>query len=164
MMLYTNYESSGSCSFRQEDFCEVWSKFNEWFQRRSCLNEKVYARTHSRTDGQRKRDCHNSSLCALCAQVSYKIKLSVIHSTFILCLQFILYKLALAIFRWCWWDYIVQQQVMLPKNKVWQRSYNLMPFCVLLWGRGWISHGNFEDISNVRQRFRNAAECDIIQP
>jgi len=71
-MLYTKYESSRPCSFRQEDFwklhienlffypmtylcnfgrgpprdhsCEVWSKCNEWFQRRRCLSKKVYAR------------------------------------------------------------------------------------------------------------------------
>jgi len=30
MMLYTKYESSGPCSFRQQDFfsCEVWLKSN----------------------------------------------------------------------------------------------------------------------------------------
>jgi len=79
MMLYTKYESSGPCSFRQEIFwklhfenllltpwptyatnqnhlnnfgrgpprdhsCEVWSKSNEWFQRRRCLSNKVYRR------------------------------------------------------------------------------------------------------------------------
>jgi len=90
-MLYTKYEISGPCSFRQKDVltlhfeniflphdllmqptgtvwttlveehsCEVWSKSNEWFQRRSCLNEKVYACT----DGRRTKDCHNSSLWA----------------------------------------------------------------------------------------------------
>jgi len=33
--------------------CEVWSKSNEWFQRRSRLNEKVNAVTHALTeDGQ----------------------------------------------------------------------------------------------------------------
>jgi len=95
MMLYTKYESSGPCSFRQEDFwklhfenlffypvtnyatnqnhlnnfgggppwdhsCEVWSKSNEWFQRRRCLSKKVYGRrtTHdarrtTHDDGQR---------------------------------------------------------------------------------------------------------------
>jgi len=30
--------------------CEVWSKSNEWFQRRSHLNEKVNALTHALTD------------------------------------------------------------------------------------------------------------------
>ena len=78
-MIYTKYESSGTCSFRQEDFenrilktyfltpwptyptnqnhlnnfgrgpprdhsCEVWSKSNEWFQRRRCLSKNVFAR------------------------------------------------------------------------------------------------------------------------
>ena len=78
-MLYTKYESSWPCSFRQEDYWklhfenlfltawptyatnwnglnnfdrgplrdysyEVWSKSNEWFQRRRCLSKKVYAR------------------------------------------------------------------------------------------------------------------------
>jgi len=56
MMLYTKYESSGPCSFRQEDFwkwgtprdhsCEVWSKSNEWFQRRRCLSKKSLRTTH----------------------------------------------------------------------------------------------------------------------
>jgi len=76
MMLYTKYESSGHCSFRQEYFfklhfenllfdpvtylCnqsepfdrgpprehsfEVWSKSNEWFQRRRFLSKTVYGR------------------------------------------------------------------------------------------------------------------------
>jgi len=86
MMLYTKYESSGPCSFRQEDFwklhfenllfdpvtylcnqsepfeqlgrgpprdhsCLVWSKSNEWFQRRRCLSKKVYGR-RTMHDGQ----------------------------------------------------------------------------------------------------------------
>jgi len=49
--------------------CEVRSKSNERFQSRRCLSKKVYARrtTH---DGRRTKDCHKSSLWAICAQVS----------------------------------------------------------------------------------------------
>jgi len=32
--------------------CEVWSKYNEWFQRRRCLSKKVYGR-RTTDDGQR---------------------------------------------------------------------------------------------------------------
>ena len=46
-----------------DHFCEVWSKFNEGFQSRSRLNEKVYAHT----DERRTKDCHNSSLSTLCS-------------------------------------------------------------------------------------------------
>jgi len=33
--------------------CKVWSKSNEWFQRRRCLSKKVYGRRTSTDDGQR---------------------------------------------------------------------------------------------------------------
>ena len=33
--------------------CEVWSKSNEWFQRRRCLSKKVYGRRTTTDDGQR---------------------------------------------------------------------------------------------------------------
>ena len=36
-----------------EHSCEVWSKSNEWFQRRRCLSKKVYARRMTTHDGQR---------------------------------------------------------------------------------------------------------------
>jgi len=32
--------------------CEVWSKSNEWFQRRRCLSKKVYRRRTTNDDGQ----------------------------------------------------------------------------------------------------------------
>ena len=38
----------------------VWSKSNEWFQSKSRLKEKVYARTHARTDGRRTKDRHKA--------------------------------------------------------------------------------------------------------
>jgi len=38
--------------------CEVWSKSNELYQRRSRLNENVFARTHAHTVGRRTNDCH----------------------------------------------------------------------------------------------------------
>ena len=98
MMLFTKYESSGHCSFREEDFlklhfknliltqcpnyatkwnglnnfgretpgdhsCEVWSKSNERFQRKSCLKKLL---THRRTDA---RTTVNGP-SQLCAQVS----------------------------------------------------------------------------------------------
>jgi len=54
----------------RDHLCEVWSKSNEWSQRRSRLNENVYARTHAPADdGQRTKDCHNSSLWALCGKL-----------------------------------------------------------------------------------------------
>jgi len=59
-MLYTKYESSRPCSFRQEDFWKLHFEnlffdpvtYNEWFQRRRCLSKKVYAR-RTTDDGQR---------------------------------------------------------------------------------------------------------------
>jgi len=38
---------------RSDHFCEVWSKSNEWFQRRRCLSKNVYARRTTTDDGQR---------------------------------------------------------------------------------------------------------------
>jgi len=32
----------------------------------------MHTRMHARTDGRRTKDCHNSPICALCAQVSQK--------------------------------------------------------------------------------------------
>jgi len=55
--------------------CEVWSKSNEWFQRRRCLSKKVYGRRTTDDDGRRTKPGHNSSPWALCAQVSLKYKL-----------------------------------------------------------------------------------------
>jgi len=44
--------------------CEVWSKFNKWFQRRCCLKKLLtHGRTHARTDaGRRTLKDHKSSL------------------------------------------------------------------------------------------------------
>ena len=45
--------------------CEVWSKSNEWFQRRSRLNEKVNTLTHWRTtDKGVSQKLTRSSLCS----------------------------------------------------------------------------------------------------
>ena len=43
--------------------CEVWSKSNEWFQRRRCLSKKVYGRrtTHDGRRTTRTNTGHNSS-------------------------------------------------------------------------------------------------------
>ena len=46
--------------------CEVWSKFNEWFQRRICLCKKVYARLTTHAARRRTKAGHNSSPWALC--------------------------------------------------------------------------------------------------
>jgi len=53
--------------------CEVWSKYNEWFQRRSCLKKLLmHGRTDGRTmdDGRQTMGHHKSSPWALCAQVN----------------------------------------------------------------------------------------------
>jgi len=43
--------------------CEVWSKSNEWFQRRRCLSKNVYAR-RTTTDKARSQKLTMSTLCS----------------------------------------------------------------------------------------------------
>jgi len=61
MMLYTKYESSGPCSFRQEDFLKLHFE-NLLFDLVTYLcNQSVYARRTTDDDGRRTKAGHNSS-------------------------------------------------------------------------------------------------------
>ena len=56
LLLQTNWNGLNNLDrvTHRDHSCEVWSKSNEWFQRRSRLNENVYARAYALTDdGQR---------------------------------------------------------------------------------------------------------------
>jgi len=48
-----NYMNNFRRGAHRDHSCEVWSKSNEWFQRRRCLSKKVYGRRTTTDDGQR---------------------------------------------------------------------------------------------------------------
>ena len=66
---YQNHLNNFGREPPRDHTCKVWSKSNEWFQRRICLSKKFThdARRTTDDDGRRTKTGHNSSSWALCA-------------------------------------------------------------------------------------------------